>query len=307
MIHRQAGIKHQVKEGNAIMGFAERLARGEILVADGATGTWLQGAGLPPGTPPELWNVERPEEILRMHEAYLEAGADIVLTNTFGGSRHKLEKAGLGARMEELVGAAARLARQAAGDTALVAGDIGPLGDLLAPLGQVTYEQAVAFFAEQARVLAEGGVDFILIETMADLQEAAAAIAGAQSATDLPVVCSMSFDTHGRTMMGVTPQQMVERLWPLGLAAIGVNCGRSLDDNEAALQAAHEAAPQATLWYKPNAGLPRLEAGQTVFDVGPEEFATRVAAAVARGAQVVGGCCGTTPAHIRALVRAVGR
>lgn len=293
------------KEGNAIMGFVERLARGEVLVADGATGTWLQAAGLPPGTPPELWNVERPEEILRMHGAYLEAGADIVLTNTFGGSRHKLEKAGLGARMEELVGAGARLARQAAGDAALVAGDIGPLGDLLAPLGPVTYEEAVALFAEQARALAEAGVDFLLIETMSDLQEAAAAIAGAQSATDLPVVCSMSFDTHGRTMMGVTPLKMVERLWPMGLAAIGINCGRSLDDNEAALQAAHEAAPQAALWYKPNAGLPRLEGGRTVFDVGPDEFAARVAAAVERGARVVGGCCGTTPAHIRALAQAV--
>ena len=289
------------------MGFVERLAQGEVLVADGATGTWLQAEGLPPGTPPELWNVERPDAILRMHEAYLEAGAQVILTNTFGGSRHKLAKAGLGARMEELVGAAVRLARQAAGKDALVAGDIGPLGDLLAPLGKVTYEEAVALFREQARVLAEGGADFILIETMADLQEAAAAIEGVRSATDLPIVCSMSFDTHGRTMMGVTPQQMVQRLWPMGLAAIGVNCGRSLADNAAALRAAHAAAPEAPLWYKPNAGLPHLEGGRTVFDVGPEEFAANAAAALEDGARVVGGCCGTTPAHIRALAQALRR
>ncbi|MGC8837602.1 MAG: homocysteine S-methyltransferase family protein [Anaerolineae bacterium] len=289
------------------MGFVERLAQGDILVADGATGTWLQAEGLRPGTPPELWNVERPEAILRMHQAYLEAGAQVILTNTFGGSRHKLAKAGLGDRMEELVGAAVRLARQAAGGDALVAGDIGPLGDLLAPLGKVTYEEAVAIFAEQVRVLAEGGADLILVETMSDLQEAAAAIEGARSATDLPIVCSMSFDTHGRTMMGVTPQQMVQRLWPMGLAAIGVNCGRSLADNAAALRAAHTAAPEAPLWYKPNAGLPRLEGGRTVFDVGPEEFAAGVVAALRDGARIVGGCCGTTPAHIRALVEALGR
>ncbi|MGQ9585932.1 MAG: homocysteine S-methyltransferase family protein [Anaerolineae bacterium] len=287
------------------MGLLERLERGEVLVADGATGTWLQNAGLPPGAAPELWNVERPEAILAMHRAYLEAGAEIILTNTFGGSRHKLGKAGLAERAEELNHAAAALARQAAGHNALVAGDIGPLGDLLAPLGPVTREQAVEVFAEQGRYLAEGGVDFLLVETMADLEEAAAAVEGVRSVTGLPVVCSMSFDTHRRTMMGVRPEQMVERLWPLGLAAVGVNCGRSLEDNEAALLAAHQANPRAPLWYKPNAGLPRLEGGRTVFDVGPEEFAAAVAQAPEHGARVVGGCCGTTPDHIRALARAL--
>jgi len=283
------------------MGLMERLKTGEVLVADGAAGTCLQSAGLSPGTPPEVWNVERPDEILAMHRAYLEAGADIILTNTFGGTRHKLGKFGLEERVEELDRAATDLARRAAGDEALVAGDIGPLGGLLAPLGTVTYDEAVDCFAEQARSLAEGGADFILIETMADLEEVAAAIEGTRSVTDLPVVCSMSFDTHGRTMMGVRPEQMVARLWPMGVAAVGVNCGHSLEDNEAALRAVHEANADVPLWYKPNAGLPRLEGEQTVFDVGPEEFAAAVGRLLKEGARVVGGCCGTTPDHIRAL------
>lgn len=286
------------------MGFIERLREG-ILVADGATGTWLQAAGLPPGTPPELWNAERPDAIRAMHRAYLEAGAQIVLTNSFGGSRRKLAKSGLDGRAAELVRAAAALAREAAGEEALVAGDIGPLGDLLAPLGPISREEAVETFAEQAGYLAQGGADFILIETMGDLEEAAAAVEGAQATTDLPVVCSMSFDSHGRTMMGVRPEQMIERLWPLGLAAVGVNCGRSLEDNAAALRAAHAANPEAPLWYKPNAGLPRLEGGETVFDVGPQAFAEGVVPLLEAGVRVVGGCCGTTPDHIRALARAV--
>jgi len=287
------------------MGLTERLEKGEVLVADGAAGTWLQSAGLSSGTPPEVWNVEHPDEILAMHRAYLAAGADIILTNTFGGTRHKLGKFGLEERVEELDRAATDLAHQAAADQALVAGDIGPLGDLLSPLGTVTYEEAVDCFAEQARYLAAGGADFILIETMADLEEAAAAVEGTKSVTALPVVCSMSFDTHRRTMMGVRPEQMVERLWPMGVAAVGVNCGHSLEDNEAVLRAAHEANTDVPLWYKPNAGLPRLEGGQTVFDVGPEEFAAAVGRLLGEGARVVGGCCGTTPDHIRALSQVV--
>ena len=181
----------------------ERLADGHVLVADGATGTMLQTAGLPTGLPGEAWVLERPEQILVLHEAYLAAGSDIILTSTFGGTRARLQAAGLHARVEEINATAAQLAREAAGPGKYVGGDIGPTGELMAPLGVLTYEAAFEMFSAQARALASGGVDCIYIETMSDLGEARAAVAGAKSACDLPVFCTLSFDTNGRTGMGI--------------------------------------------------------------------------------------------------------
>lgn len=282
------------------------LQEGQILVADGATGTQLQALGLPVGAVPEIWNVEQPDKIHAHHRAYLDAGSELILTNTFGGSRIKLDRAGgLGERTAELNRAAAVVAHKAAAGGAYVAGDIGPTGELLAPYGLLSAEEAVQVFAEQARALVEGGVDLIWIETMSDLGEAQAAIEGACQVTDLPIFCSLSFGRSGRTMMGVTPTQAAETLWPLGLAAIGANCGEGIEPVVTALQAMRVAVPDAPLIAKPNAGLPRLEEGRTVFDLSPDDMAAQVPHLVSLGAQVIGGCCGNNPRHIAAIAAAV--
>ncbi len=279
----------------------EYLSSGKVLFADGATGTMLMAAGLPPGQAPEIWNVEQPEKILSLHRAYLDAGSQIILTNTFGGSRIKLDKAGIGERVVELNRAAAGLARQAAGARAYVAGDIGPSGELMAPMGSLTYEKAFEAFAEQAAALAVGGVDAIWVETMTDLDEARAAVNAALQVSDLPVFCSLSFGKRGRTMMGVSARQAAQTLWPLGLAAIGANCGEGLDMIPEVLAQMREVAPEAPLIVKPNAGLPRLVAGATVYDLAPQDFAARMSEFVLQGARVIGSCCGSSPDFIREL------
>jgi 5-methyltetrahydrofolate--homocysteine methyltransferase len=295
------------KESN-VQDLQTYLNSGGTLLADGATGTILQSMGLPGGAPPEVWNVERPETIRAHHRAYLDAGAQIILTNTFGGSRIRLEQAGgLGERTTELNQAAVGLAREAAGERAYVAGDIGPTGELLAPYGTLDYQEAVRAFAEQARALAESGVDLLWVETMIDLNEAKAAIEGARQVTALPIFCSFSFGRRGRTMMGVTPAQIVKILSPMALAGIGANCGEGIEPVVDALVEMRAALSQVpgnstpVLVAKPNAGLPRLEDGQTVFDLGPEEMAAHVPRFVEIGAQVIGGCCGSSPAHIAAM------
>ena len=287
------------------MDLRERLSAGEILLADGATGTALMAAGLPPGTPPELWNVEQPDEILRLYRSYLDAGSQIILTNSFGGSRIKLDKGGFGGRAEELNQAAAALARRAAGESAFVAGDIGPTGEMMAPLGKLTYLEAEEIFAEQARALAAGGVDLIWVETMMDLDEARAAVSGARRATALPIFCSLSFGPRGRTMMGVKASQAAKVLWPLGLTAIGANCGDGIDVIEPVLRQMREVLPTAPLIAKPNAGMPKLIGNQTVYDMEPAAFAERIPEFISLGAQVVGACCGSKPAHILAVAKAL--
>jgi 5-methyltetrahydrofolate--homocysteine methyltransferase len=282
------------------------LAHGKLLIADGATGTMMMAAGLPAGAAPELWNIERPEQVLALYLAYLDAGSQIILTNTFGGSRLKLAKTGLAERVHELNLAAARLARQAAGDAAYVAGDIGPTGELMAPMGPLTEELAFEVFSEQAAALVEGGVDALWVETMSDLAEARAAVTAARQAGDLPVFCSLSFGKKARTMMGVTPKQAALELWPLGLTAIGANCGEGLDMIPEVLAQMRQTLPEATLIAKPNAGLPKLVGGQTVYDLLPDEFASRMARFVDLGAQIVGSCCGSSPAFISALAKRVG-
>jgi methionine synthase I (cobalamin-dependent) len=280
--------------------FSEIMSSYSILVADGATGTQLQKAGLPAGTVPESWNLDNPSAIIALHKSYRDAGSHIVLTNTFGGSRIKLARNKLGEKVVEINKAAAQLARSVMGDDRLVFGDMGPTGELLEPLGKLTYEQAVAAFAEQAAALAEGGADAILIETMSDLNEAKAAVEGAKKACNLPILVTMSFDTHGRTMMGVKPATAILGLWPLGLAAVGANCGRSLSDTLTAIEAMHMSNPEAILIAKPNAGLPHLEDGDTVYDVSPQVMAEYALKFRDAGVKIFGGCCGSTPDHIRA-------
>ena len=284
-----------------MMGLSEHLLSGEFLIADGATGTMLMAAGLPPGTPPELWNAEQPAQIVRLHRSYVDAGSELILTNTFGGNRTKLSKAGLDGRALELNRAGAALAREAAGDGAYVAGDIGPTGDLMAPLGALTHEDAVAVFAEQASTLTKGGVDLIWIESMMALEEARAAIMGARSATKLPILCSLAFGTGGRTIMGLEASKAAAELWPLGLTAIGANCGQGPDTTGDVLRQMSDALPGVPLIAKPNAGLPRTVDTQVVYDMAPSDFAERMFKLISLGARIVGSCCGSTPAHISAL------
>jgi 5-methyltetrahydrofolate--homocysteine methyltransferase len=281
------------------------LATGKTLIADGATGTMLMSAGLSPGTPPELWNIERPDQILKLHQSYLDAGSQILLTNTFGGSPIKLGKAGLADRTGELNLAAARLTRKGAGGHAYVAGDIGPTGELMAPMGPLTFESALAAFSEQAAALAEGGVDAIWVETMSDLAEARAAVTAAKQSTNLPVFCSLSFGKKARTMMGVTPKQAITELWPLGLTAIGANCGEGLDMIPEVLAQMRDSQPGVVLIAKPNAGLPKLTQGMTIYDVEPPEFARRMVEFIEQGAQVVGACCGSSPVYISEMVERI--
>lgn len=285
--------------------FKERLSQERILIADGATGTMLQAAGLPPGVSPERWNLERPEAIRALHQAYVEAGADLILSNTFGGSRLRLEKAGLGGRVRKINLAAVKLARDVAGEKILVLGDIGPTGRMLKPLGDLAIEEARAAFAEQAAALAEGRVDAIIIETMSDLKEALAAVEGAKQATSLPILVSMSFDTHGRTMMGVKPEDAAVKLWGLGVDVIGANCGRSLTETLEAIRKMRDAVPKATMMAKPNAGLPHEKNGESIYDVTPDVMAEYALRFADLGIKIFGGCCGSTPEHIRAIVGAL--
>lgn len=283
----------------------ERLAAGDVLIADGATGTMLQAAGLPAGTPGEAWILERPEEIRKLHRAYLQAGSGLLLTSTFGGTRARLRSAGLDPKAAEISQRAAELAREVAGDRVYVGGDIGPTGEMMPPLGKLTYTAAVEMFAEQAAALAAGGVDCIYIETMSDLNEAKAAVEGAQHATDLPVFCTFSFDTHGRTGMGISPAQAASTMAGMGVQAVGANCGHAPEEVLDFLPQMRQAAPGLYLIAKPNAGVPRMVKRQAVYDAGPERMAGLARQYVELGASIVGACCGSSPEHIAAMAKAL--
>jgi methionine synthase I (cobalamin-dependent) len=265
----------------------------------------LQAAGLPTGLPGEAWVLERPEEIMALHRAYLDAGAQLILTSTFGGTRARLRAAGLEANVSEISKRAAELARQVAGDDVYVGGDIGPTGEMMPPLGRLTYETAVEMFAEQAGALAAGGVDCIYIETMSDLNEAKAAVEGTQRACDLPVLCTFSFDTRGHTGMGVNPTQAAQAVAEMGVVGVGANCGHAPEEVLDILPRIQQAAPGAYLVAKPNAGIPRMVKREVVYDATPERMAGLARQYVELGACIVGACCGSSPAHIAAIAAAV--
>ena len=280
------------------------------VIADGAMGTQLFAVGLTAGDPPEAWNVDHAERIQAIHRAYVRAGADIVLTNSFGGTRFRLKLHDLHGRVVELNTAAARNARQAVdaeaarvGRSVLVAGSMGPTGELLEPMGAMTTGECEAAFAEQAEGLAAGGADILWIETMSHLGEAAAAIRGARSACDLPVTVTMSFDTAGRTMMGVTGPEMARRLSGMGLAGMGANCGNNLPDTASAvagIASALSTQPDEPVEViaKPNAGVPVWHGDTLIYDGTPEVMAAYAHRMRDLGATVIGACCGSTPDHI---------
>jgi len=300
-----------------------------VLISDGAWGTELSKQGLGVGEAPEGWNLEHPELVLAVAEAYVNAdpdiiltntlggsrlklekagvvakGSDIILTNSFGGSRYKLQKTGLGDVMAQVNRTAAELSRQAAGDRVLVFASVGPTGEFMAPLGTITEEQMTACFAEQITALAEGGADAILVETQTDLGEAKAALKAARESTDLDVVVSMTFAKGPKgyaTMMGVTPAQAAQELSEAGADIVGSNCGGGMEQIIDVITQMRPAT-NLPLWAKPNAGLPELIAGQTVFRETPEQMASHFGELVDAGASIIGGCCGTTPEHVAMFV-----
>ena len=283
---------------------AQLLDREPFLLFDGAMGTMLQDAGLDDGGAPEMWNLQRPQDVAAIHEGYLRAGARIITTNTFGGTRPRLAMHGLADRVTELSLAAAQIARRAADPFgALVAGGLGPTGELLEPLGTLTPSRAQELFAEQVRALVAGGVDLILIETMSDLGEAEAAVRAAQAvAPQLPVAATLSFDTNLRTMMGVTPAAAVRALGALGVAAVGANCGRGPAEMEIIVGQMAEVRPDGLLLMaQSNAGLPVLVGDHFEYDKHPADMAEHARRLHAAGVDIIGACCGSTPEHLGAM------
>lgn len=275
------------------------------LLGDGAMGTMLQDLGNDEGGAPELWNVERVDVVEGVLEGYASSGSRLLTTNTFGGTRARLQMHGLEDRVEELNQAAAALARSVADrhPGTFVLGDIGPSGELMEPMGDLTIDSAAELFAEQVRGLVAGGVDGILIETMSDLSEVEAAVTAARKeAPGLPVFATLSFDTNLRTMMGVSPAMAVQAISDMGVDVVGANCGRGLDEMRIiAAQLAEAGAGRVRLMVQSNAGLPKLQGDTFVFDGTPEEMAGYAVEMRDLGFTVIGACCGSTPAHIGAM------
>ena len=279
-----------------------------VLVGDGAMGTALQSEGLPPGGAPEIWNLDRPEVVERVMRSYLGAGAELLETNTFGGTPARLAAHGIEARCEAINRAGAEIGRRVAGDSALVIGSIGPTGLLLQPLGPLSAADALDGFRRQAEALAQGGADALIIETMTDLNEAVLAVRGA-AGTGLPVIACMTYEITPRgifTVFGASPDRASKELHAAGARVIGTNCGTGPETMLQMVRALRSATSLPIL-AQPNAGIPVLTGVDLVYPESPEEMASHIAAFVEAGASIIGGCCGTTPAHIRAMAAEVLR
>lgn len=288
--------------------FLELLKSGKILVSDGATGTNLQKAGLPVGASPETWVMEKPELILDLERAFIRAGSDIILTCTFGATRLRMADSIYSNRVIELNKKAVEIAREAALEKpgVMVAGSMGPVGGLIKPYGPHSLEEVRLAYLEQATGLVEAGVDLLVIETQFSLDEARMALNAVQETGNTPVVISFSYDRGQRTMMGVKPSQVVDEFISSGVAAIGANCGTSLENMELIIKEYASLAPGFPIWAKPNAGMPEIDQnGDTIFKVSPDEMGNSILRIIRAGATIVGGCCGNTPEHISRITTTV--
>lgn len=285
--------------------FLKRLHSGEILISDGATGTNLQERGLERGKQSEHWVLQKPEMIIQLHKDFIEAGADILLTSTFSANHLRISEE-LKDKVQEINNRAVLLAREAIGDKEIfIAGSIGPLGKLLHPYGPLSNQEAMDAFIEQADALNQAGVDLIVIETQFDIKEANIAIEAVRAVSEKPLVCSFSYDRGVYTMMGVNPTKMAEDLETAKIDILGINCGRSLEDNLEALKELNNIA-QVPIWFKPNAGLPIVDdKGNIKYSVKPQQIGKSSQDWIKNGARIIGGCCGTTPKHLSQIAKYV--
>jgi 5-methyltetrahydrofolate--homocysteine methyltransferase len=287
---------------------AKEIVKGKILVSDGAWGTLLQEKGLRVGECPELWNLTQPDDVFAIAKSYIDAGSDVIETNSFGANTFKLSSFGLSDRVHEINESAARISRKAAGKDGIVLGSIGPTGKLLL-MGDVTYDGLYEAFREQALALHEGGADALVIETMSDLDEAKAAIRACKEHTDCEVICTMTFEKTDEvtfhTMMGVTPAQMTVEMIEAGADIIGANCGNGIQNMIGIVRAIRSVNKSVPILVHANAGAPVYMNGKTVFPESPVQMASFVTTLIEAGANIIGGCCGTTPEHIRQIAEMV--
>lgn len=280
---------------------SELLATRTALLIDGAMGTELFARGLTAGDPPEMWNIDLPDKVIDVHAGYIASGSDIILTNSFGGTAFRLKLHKLDDRVVELNEAAARVGRAAADAVdkpVLVAGSMGPSGELMEPMGEMTPATCADAYEAQAEGLTKGGADLLWIETMSSLDEVTAAVEGARRSSDLPIAATLSFDTAGRTMMGVTGEDAARQLTDLGLAAIGANCGNNVAETESAVLQIKAGAGDTPVIVKSNAGVPEFKGEALVYNGSPEVMGAHVQRMMDAGIEIIGGCCGTSTEHL---------